>query len=350
MDTGLTCAQASITQDVDKSKWKRPSPLFLPDYNAADARVSDEDLCMAFSTSSPLPRDQWRSVTVTLLYNHEADLLLAGLLEYLDVVKEVIIIDSDKTFMGKPKESWYHTYHHKEFAWAGSKVRSILAELPEPHKSFKRENAHRRAGLEEWLATDPKDDDVVLMLDVDEIPRRQTIRAIQRCPLPYPENGLLRFLSWSSFFVTTCHGKHQGNAWGFTRRYLEHTGLDESSDTRVHTPKGPMNELQDAAWQHGWMISLDDTITKMSSFSHYEYDLAKNKDPDGIRKRAWAGQSLYDDSYPCDASNTLANLKHCPSDGIMANIVYFCSRGFLRGDDCPPCAKRGAIGDRDELP
>lgn len=112
-------------------------------------------------------------------YNGEYECLLLRLHELDSVVDRFILVEGDKTFTGQRKERLYYHNHHEH--WLPSRLREriipVYAVLPDNAPSpWDRETYQRNSILLGLGGARP--DDVLLMGDVDEIPRAAAVRDV----------------------------------------------------------------------------------------------------------------------------------------------------------------------------
>jgi hypothetical protein len=162
----------------------------------ADVRRWGAQHCAALgwrARTGPLPR-----VFDTFIFYNELELLEIRLNELSDVIDRFVLVEADRTFTFKPKplhfkehEAEYDTFLHQISAFNCP----LPAEPPGAHDDYKRgwnrEHAQRAcvhdalAGLRE--GDRPRPDDIVLLSDVDEVPRREPILALKACDVDSAE-------------------------------------------------------------------------------------------------------------------------------------------------------------------
>lgn len=108
------------------------------------------------------------------IYNGELNVLEIRLHELDDVVDVFVIVESNLTFSGLPKKILFDAAH-ESIAPFRHKVRHIIVDdMPETNDPWVRETWQRNAmtrGL-----SDAHENDLVIMSDVDEIPRSVIVR------------------------------------------------------------------------------------------------------------------------------------------------------------------------------
>lgn len=114
----------------------------------------------------------------TFLFDGELDLLEHRLRETYDLVDVFVLVEAGQTFRGAPKPLTFRA-HKDRFAWASEKLRPIaLHALGHAGSTpWERQTLQRNAlmlGLR-----DAAPDDIVLILDVDEVPSRSLLEHLR---------------------------------------------------------------------------------------------------------------------------------------------------------------------------
>ena len=102
------------------------------------------------------------------------ELLLELRLNYLDeIVDKFVIVEANKTFSGNPKKQNFDINKFEKFK--DKIIYVFLEDLPETDNPWVRESFQRNYIQEVLKKENAKDDDIVIVSDVDEIP---TVNAI----------------------------------------------------------------------------------------------------------------------------------------------------------------------------
>lgn len=128
----------------------------------------------------------------TFIFYNELELLEIRLNELADVVDRFVLVEADRTFTFKPKPLHFKE-HEEEFDSFAHLIASFNCPLPaEPagaaddyKRGWNREHI-QRACVHDALArlsadARPRPSDIVLLSDVDEVPRREPILALKAC-------------------------------------------------------------------------------------------------------------------------------------------------------------------------
>ncbi len=174
-----------------------------------------------------------------------------------DVVDAFVILESNYTFTGKPKDLVFKENQNR-FAFAKDKIvyQAVeLAPLPPGEDPFKLEADHRRAMNSLLSKAGVVDDDWILMMDVDEIPSWHTVKLFKTCSgIPSPIHLQLRNYMYSFEFLLDM------NSWRAKAvRAPYFYGHGRVSD----------NMFADAGWHCSWCFKrLIDFRFKMEGYSH----------------------------------------------------------------------------------
>ena len=211
-----------------------------------------------------------RKVFDCVLYNGELDVLCIRLNELWDVVDHFVVVESDTTFSGLPKTI---CYDHREprIAPFAQKIRHVVvADMPKTDDPWEREKWQRNAVLRGLADADPSD--LILMSDVDEIPRACTVRDMTQNTQDHIFGLRLAFYY---FFLNyrNVEGPESSITWtvAATRNQLEKITPD---DLRYAVRKGEIKAciLSDAGWHFSWLTDDEGARRKIAAFSHQEFN------------------------------------------------------------------------------
>lgn len=231
---------------------------------------------------------------------NELDLLEIRLNYLNDVVDHFVLVEADKTHSGKPKP--YHYEENRErFKDFNHKIIHVKAELNienlnfEPAKEYnpdddywKLENQQRNH-IVNGLAT-AKDDDVIIISDVDEMPHKDLI------PLYKPDKAFRPKVSIQrlSYYYMNYVFDYKWYGSVFTRKSF----LDKTTPQKIrgakntyHTFKG----IKCQGWHFSYLGGIDSIITKLKSFAHSEYSCGYDI-PEFIKNKINAGESLFNNN------------------------------------------------------
>ncbi|KAK7420096.1 hypothetical protein QQX98_002958 [Neonectria punicea] len=258
------------------------------DFAASDAAahrnyyVSDaaRDLCAAHGYSVFRPSDGRgeRKVYDLFMVNTELDFLEIRLRTLYDYVDYFVIVESPRTFQGGPKrltirESWdrFSEFHAK----------MIYHELRfpdgfKPVTTWDYEDLQRDAMFLQVFPTltgrqAPVEGDVLLIADVDEIPRPATLLVLRTCEFPR------RLTLASKFYYYSFQFLHTGPEWQFPQAtyYQGMAATIRPTNLRTGDAGAPLlrdlekGVLANAGWHcSSCFATMEQFLNKMASFSH----------------------------------------------------------------------------------
>lgn len=228
-----------------------------------------------------------------------------------------VIIESPTTFTGNPKplhllQNWprFAPFHHKI-------IYRIVQDPIQSARIWDHEDFLRNALFTHVfpdLVGTPQEantDDVLVVSDMDEIPRPGTLVLLRLCAFP------ARLTLRSQFYYYSFQWRHRGSQWAHPDATLYRgaqtllpndlrQGLVRASaasgvfSSFVKIPLYSLERywaratLHDAAWHCSSCFStLAEVLTKMSSFSHQGWNTAANRDERTIVERVRRGLDLF---------------------------------------------------------
>ncbi|KAK1599960.1 family 17 glycosyltransferase [Colletotrichum navitas] len=254
-------------------------PVFTPQTESGQRKVYD-----LFMVNTEL---DWMEIRLNATYNY---------------VDYFVIVESPKTFTGKPKpltikENWerfkpYHDkliYHELEFPSTFN-----------PRRSWDYEDLQRNAMYTQVFPKllgrqAPAYGDVIIVADVDEIARPETLLVLRTCQFPRRLTLRSRFYYYSFQFL------HKGPEW-------EHPQATFYQGSRTLLPANlrmgdggfkPLYELEksdlgNACWHcSSCFATVDEFLTKMASFSHEWMNGERFRDRDRIAEAIRSGKDLW---------------------------------------------------------
>ncbi|KAK1982693.1 family 17 glycosyltransferase [Colletotrichum cereale] len=232
-----------------------------------------------------------RKVFDLLLINTEVEMLEVRMGQMAPYVDYFVILESDKTFTDhfKPlyiKENWdlFKPWHDKMI------LRTIDLEALKDNTTWDREVKSRNAMYEQVFPTlvgeqAAATDDVLIVSDVDEIPKPEILRALRNCDIPPRVTIHSRIYYYSYQWLAR-------NDWPHPQATVY-----RGSDTVL--PDDLRNNANDHHFNHGgWHCSycfstVEEMAQKINSFSHDELNKPEYKDPDWVVDVARRGLDIF---------------------------------------------------------
>jgi len=240
-------------------------------------------------------RDRKRKIYDLILVNRELEWLDIHLGQMYSHVDYFVIVEAAKTFTDAKKtlyveKNWdrYAKYHNKM-------IRHTLTDEGQTFKTtWEREIFSRNAMVNQvipFLEGEKKVelDDVIIIADVDEIPRPETLTALRNCEIP----EALTLRSKIYYYSFQWLGRVAGD-WPHPQAMLWKGDETMAADSlRMGWPN--QESLYNAAWHCSYCFStLADMVNKVTSFSHTEFNRPEFRDPEKILKRVRSGLDVFD--------------------------------------------------------
>jgi beta-1,4-mannosyl-glycoprotein beta-1,4-N-acetylglucosaminyltransferase len=215
--------------------------------------------------------DDYEKVYDCVMFNDELDILKFRL-DYLNLlVDNFIIIESTQTHSGKEKPLYFQEYSNL-FSKYDDKIISVVIdgfpETPEGEdEHWFRENYQRNMIKKVISTIEPRDHDVVMISDVDEIPDRDNLNyMIYQLKVEKKKYGTCRqrWFHWNYDWneVEDWPGT-QITTWG----YLKNVEPQDLRNNRFDLSKV---FKQTCGWHLSWFGPMEQLVNKLNSFAHQE--------------------------------------------------------------------------------
>ena len=225
--------------------------------------------------------------------------LLEGRLEYLnDVVDYFIIVESDTTFSGNPKPlnylhnaKRYQKYLHKILYFPQAADLTGLDFKTIDHCDYQSPPWQLEYSQRNYIGNALKffsDDDIVLVSDLDEIPRKEAIEfGIERLGTVAEAFGFYQQM----FFYNFLHRQTRPCAGTVltTNKFLQTHSAQWLRDMRSHIPM-----LSNAGWHLSFWGDPAKIELKIRSFAHQEVNKDRYTNHNEISRRIVEGKDPFD--------------------------------------------------------
>ena len=242
----------------------------------------------------PYPdRDKRRKVYDLFMINTELDWLEIRLGELAEEVDYFVILESAVDFHNRPKP----LYVLENWSWFAKYRKQIIHHVlnvtgVDFDSAWDREHFSRNAMMDQVFPTLEGDQavnmgDVILVSDVDEIPRADVIKALRNCM--FPQRLTLRTSYYRYSFQ-----------WALREEQWKHPQATFFNGDQTVRPESLRIDQADAEiFNSGWhcsscLASLQDMVNKITSFSHNEFNKPEFTDPRRLLQRVRQGQDPYD--------------------------------------------------------
>lgn len=206
-------------------------------------------------------------------FYNEFDLLEIRLQELYNEVDWFVIVEADRTFQNQPKPL-YLTDNFARFEKWSSKIRLVtVTDMPTGNDAWAREEHQRNAIL--GGIGDADADDMIVISDVDEIPRPETIQYIKSQIDNFDIYAFyMPLFNFKFNYMMVSHDKHA--CWGqaIRRSYLDELTPEFVRRNRFYCHGWPNAKLiPHAGWHFSWLGNNEMVKNKVQSFSHAESNL-----------------------------------------------------------------------------
>lgn len=216
------------------------------------------------------------------MFFNELDLLEIRLHELDSVVDKFVLVESGMTFSGNRKPMIFEP-HKARFAEFLPKIVHIQLDKLPGKRTWDKEQYQRDAIMKGL--TSCTDDDLILISDVDEIPRASSVIEAAKLMKSKPFVPF-RQLPYMYFLNGRWQHKWHGTV-GCTYKTLKHDFCSSPEKARAFRRHGV--PLFNAGWHFSFLGSVDDIILKLKSYSHQKTADQKVFDRDTIIARREVG-------------------------------------------------------------
>ena len=203
------------------------------------------------------------------IFNGELDILNLRLHELNEVVDTFVIVESSYTHSGKPKPLYYHTNMEMFKEFEDKIFYAVVDGFPETpegeDENWFRENYQRNQIKTALSVLKPKDIDIILLSDVDEIPNPSSVELTDR--MVPPDQWRTFRLRWFNY---NTHWEMQ-EGWPGTQAIrwgdLKNTEPQKLRDNRYNTQR--VLDLY-RGWHLSWFGGVEGIQNKLNDFAHQE--------------------------------------------------------------------------------
>ncbi len=211
--------------------------------------------------ANALTTDSVKSVTVfdCFMYFNEDVLLAARLMELGDVVDYFVIVESTVTHQGNPRELEFPKVRHSLPVREEQIIYVTVLDLPSEWDSWAPIERHQRNAIMRGLSG-ARGEDIVLISDVDEIPRAAVVRSLCSS-LEEPVILSMAMINYKVNLFASRPWKRGMRACRF-RDLVEPDALRYRKDLEI---------IPDAGWHISYLGDTETIVRKQMAYSHVEY-------------------------------------------------------------------------------
>ncbi len=200
----------------------------------------------------------------------ELDILEMRLNELDGVVDHFVLVEATRTHSGKDKQLFFASNKQRFAKFLHKIIHVVVEDMPRQGEDrWLRENFQRNAVMRGLGNAKPND--IVMISDVDEIPRAEVVKR--------REMGVYVYPMYDYYY----------NLRNTTEDWLGTVSVKRSELTTPQTPqtlrdtRHTMKRTENAGWHFSWIGDEASALEKLASFAHSEYDNADVKTQLGQR-------------------------------------------------------------------
>lgn len=209
------------------------------------------------------------------LFYDEFMLLDIRLAELWPVVDKFVILESNKTFSGKPKPLYFSDQAERYAPYKDKLVPVVFAQSNPSADRWVNDYAQRNA-LGDYLKTVCQPDDIIILTDGDEIIAREAVELLSFCLMP------VRLSVKMYYYYFNCRLKKDW-LWPVVCRYEDFLKRCKGSCQSLRISYSDTQPvIPNAGWHFSYIMQPARIVEKLGAFAHSEYDTPKWCDLDRI--------------------------------------------------------------------
>lgn len=248
-------------------------------------------------------------------FYNEFDLLEIRLNELNDVVDTFVLVEANRSFQGKKKPLYFNENKDRFKKFLHKIEHVIVDDFPATDSNWEREHFQRNAiarGLKNC-----KDNDIIMISDIDEIPRSNVIARYN------PNHGIVNMAQdlYYYYFNCRCHDN-----W-VQPKILTYAILKTTTPEEVRHLHGKvvLPLMDNAGWHFSYLGNADWIINKIESFSHTEYNTDEFKNKEHVLNCIANGKDLFKRFDP-----TFIEIDESFPRYVKSNLLHFASKNLIK--------------------
>jgi len=238
-----------------------------------------------------------REVYDCFVFFNELDLLEMRLTELDGVVDHFVVVEGVKTHSNQPKLLYFKENAERFARWKDRIIHVVVDDYPEFTNAWDNERHQRDSILKGLVGC--QDDDIIIISDVDEIPRAHMVETYN------PKTGIGFVEQDLYYYFLDCQCTHKWN-W---LRILPWKLMKGMTPCQVRYFPATENIIPNGGWHFSFMGGVDRIIDKVKAYAHQEYNTPDFLDPKRLLEKVRAGEDIFgrdehykivpvDDSFP----------------------------------------------------
>lgn len=211
---------------------------------------------------------------------NELDLLELRLHELDEVVDYFVLVEATRTHSGQPKPLHYRDYQRRFSRWRDRVIDVVVDDMPASPDPWVRER-HQRESIGRGLAG-ASAEDVILVSDLDEIPRASKVCEYRDVP------GIKVFQQRLCYYFLNLAAD---DPWPGTRMLSCETFRELGGAQAVRSAAGV--PVPEGGWHFSFMGGVGRIRGKLGAYAHQEYNTDRYTDPRHLSQVVRAGVDLF---------------------------------------------------------
>ncbi|MDV0443585.1 hypothetical protein [Methanorbis rubei] len=230
---------------------------------------------------------------------NELDLLELRLETLDQIIDKFVLVEATKTHSNIDKPLYFDENKERFEKWNDKIIHIIVNEYPEYRTSWTYENYQRNCIMEGLKTCNA--DDIVIISDIDEIPRPDSILEAAATPgikclemkMYYYYLNYLNYTNpnWSAVKVLRYNEFKKDIDCQYSSFLLEELN-EGNTPTKIRHYQTSL-KIREAGWHFSYLGGLDKIIYKITSFSHQELNKTKYLEKNVLERKIKEGKDLY---------------------------------------------------------
>ena len=236
------------------------------------------------------------------IFFNELELLEIRLNEINDYVDYFVLVECTETFSKKKKELFFENNKQRFDKFLDKIIHVVVDDTPEfPGRPGRRGTFHSRHDVE-WFQRDCigrgikncKENDLILLSDVDEIPNVKAIEAAKKMFLDEKSTDVVTFNQDLFYYYLNglCVMNNRKQVWHGTTAtlYKNFNGAENMRKTKGRNAR----KIENGGWHFSFIGGVEKIKTKIESFAHAEWDNDSIKNEERLKNKLARGEDLFD--------------------------------------------------------
>lgn len=221
------------------------------------------------------------------MFFNELDILEVRLNELYDVVDKFILVEADKTFTNQDKPLWFNENKARFSEYADKIEHIVINSYPEFDSPWTFEN-YQRDVIIKTLKDRCNDDDVVIISDLDEIPRADLINK-------YKDTEGIKVFEQKLYTFYFNYLNATEPDWKRGTRLLKFKDIGDKTLTDIRMSEG--EHIINAGWHFTYLGGFETVKYKIKSFAHQEYNNEYYMNDKRLMRLIMDGMDIFERGY-----------------------------------------------------